>query len=251
MVSFPSLRKKVEKQLSEIEKFGYQFQKKIDLATRQEFQIEYNSVIKNPGLAPEYRIEYADDSFDVIAAPWLRSMDSHFGERVCRCITMINSGWNRYLAQKKAFGGTVALCEVWEVYVVGDKLEEKPFRRELDAQSALTSAKVLKRLDKVTPKAEILEVYELPSLGRLSEQSLGLKQKLLWSQNYIANTEIIPCYRYANRVAWGEKDVGTDSPIVIQNSAPQFGGSGAGSGGLDPELKAALLKASQGGEEAS
>ncbi len=216
MVDFKFWRRNVEKELSAMEKLGIQFQQKVDFATRQEFRIEYNQTMRNPGLSVDYRIQYADDDFDIDSAPWLRAMDSVFGERVDRCITMINSGWERYRAQKEAYGGTFAKVNIWEAYVVGDRIEEKMFVREVDAETALNAAKVLKRRDGSSPKAEILEVFEKPPLGKLPENSEKMKRKLEWAQSYIGKTEILPCYRYANRVAWGKADVGTDTPIVIQ-----------------------------------
>ena len=231
MVDFKFWKKNIEKELSSMEKLGIQFQQKVDFATRQEFRIEYNQTMRNPGLSVDYRIQYADDDFDIDSAPWLRSMDSVFGERVCRCITMIHAGWERYRAQKEAYGGTFAKVNIWEPYVVGSEIQEKAFVREVDAETALNAAKVLKRRDGKTPKAEILEVYERAPLGKLPASSEKMKRKLGWAQNYIGKTEILPCYKYANRVAWGAQDVGADTPIVVQSVQAKEGGGGMGLSG--------------------
>lgn len=231
MVDFKFWRRNVEKELSALEKLGVQLQQKVDFATRQEFRIQYKQTMRNPGLSVGYRIEYAEDDFDIDSAPWLRSMDSIFGERICRCITMIEAGWERYKAQKDAYGGTFAIINIWEPYIVGEKVEEKLFRREVDAQTALTASKVLKRMDGVAPKADVLEVFSKDPIGNLPANSHRLRAKLKWSQDYIGNTEVLPCYRYANRVAWGKDDVGTDAPIVVQSVQTKEGGGGMGLSG--------------------
>jgi hypothetical protein len=217
-LGFASMKKNVERSLTSIEKMGYQFQRKLDLATRQEFQIEYNSMMRNSALSSLYRVDYADDAFDVTSAPWLRSMDSKFGEKICLEITMINKGWQELAEYRRAFGMTVARCTVWEPYIIGNDLKERAVVRELDAETALQFNQILKRqetgqTDK--PRAEILEAYEIESLISPNDNPKKERRMLEASMNYIFGVDIAPCYKYATRVAYGNADVGTDAPIVI------------------------------------
>lgn len=226
----------------------------MDLATRQEHQFSYNSVMHNTALNSDYRVQYADDNFGLMSAPWLRGMTNKTGRKVCLEIAMINAGWQELASSRRAHGITVARCNVWEPYVINGKLEERFTPRELDSETTLQFTQILRRQTeghKEEPRADLLEVYEIEPTIREDEDSKEEKLMLDEFMEYIAKVHIFTCYKYANWISYGDSDIVADSPLVLQNSnRNDFGNGGQmlDEGMEDALISAAKLKDEQNGQ---
>lgn len=209
------LKNRQEKLVTDLQKAGIQFEKTFRVAVRQEYIGLMNQTLRDTELEIGYRIDYGDAGFDVIAAPFLEAMSSDFGQVIVCEWGKIYEGWLWYYSKKRTYPRVVVRAMVKEPQLEKGEVVEKEIPRMLDIDTfdALKGRNLARELSR----------FQKRGMGSAGVRPAKSMEEIDEELRYFGETEIIPDLKYAIRVSWGEKHIGIEAPIVLENKQQNSG----------------------------
>ena len=203
------LKKRQETQISDIGRAGIQFEKTIRLAIRQEYIGIMNQTLRDAELEIGYRIDFGDSCFDVIAAPFLEAMTSDFGQIIITEWGHLYEGWLWYYSKKRTYPRDVVRAMVQEPMIEKGEIVMKKIPRMLDPEtfSALESRQLAVKMGDIIHKV---------GMGSAGVRPAKTIEEIDEELRYFGETEVVPDLKYSIRCSWGEKHIGIEAPIILE-----------------------------------